>query len=294
MKKIKVAILGTGNIGTDLLLKSLKKEFIEVVAFVGRRLDSPTIEIARERGVPVSDKGIEYFIQTPNLCDVVFDCTNALDAKIHAEVFGKQGVHVVDLTPSKVGDLCIPDINGDAILKTNNINMVTCGGQTSIPMLHLLSKRCGGLEYIEVVSQISSKSAGMATRINIDEYIKTTRNAITKFTGCSNTKVILNLNPAEPCVDMQTTMFIKTKNINNSNLTEEIADKIEELKTYIPYYEMVLSPTVKDNGVLVLSVRVRGSGDYLPEYAGNLDIINCAAIKETETLWRAMNENHDN
>jgi acetaldehyde dehydrogenase (acetylating) len=275
-------------------LKSLKKDFIEVVAFVGRRLDSPTIEIAKQQGIPVSDKGIEYFIQTPNLCDVVFDCTNALDAKRHAETFEKQGVHVVDLTPSKVGDLCIPDINGDAILKTTNINMVTCGGQTSIPMLHLLSKRCGGLEYIEVVSQISSKSAGMATRINIDEYIKTTRNAITKFTGCSNAKVILNLNPAEPCVDMQTTMFIKTKNIDNSNLTEEIADKIEELKTYIPHYEMVLSPTVKENGVLVLSIRVRGSGDYLPEYAGNLDIINCAAIKETETLWRAMNENHIN
>lgn len=294
MKKIKVAIIGTGNIGTDLLLKSLKKDFIEVVAFVGRRMDSPTIEIARNKGIFVSDMGIDYFIQQPNVCDVVFDCTNAVDAKLHAEVFESQKIHVIDLTPSKVGEMCVPDINGDVILQTKNINMVTCGGQTSIPMLHLLSKRCGGLEYIEVVSQISSKSAGMATRINIDEYIKTTKNAITKFTGCKNTKVILNLNPAEPCVDMQTTMFIKTKNINSNNLTEEIADKIEELKTYIPYYELVLSPTIRENDVLMLSVRVRGSGDYLPEYAGNLDIINCAAIKETETLWRSMNENNIN
>ena len=119
---------------------------------------------------------------------------------------------------------------------------------------------------------------------NIDEYIKTTKNAITKFTGCKNTKVILNLNPAEPCVDMQTTIFIKTKDINFNYLTEEIADKIEELKTYIPYYELVLPPTMNENGVVVLSIRVKGTGDYLPEYAGNLDIINCAAIKITEKL----------
>ena len=156
-----------------------------------------------------------------------------------------------------------------------------------MPMLHLLSKRCTGLEYVEIVSQIASKSAGMATRINIDNYINTTRKAITKFTGCKNTKVILNLNPAEPCVDMQTTMFIKTKSINSEGLVEEIAEKIEELKTYIPHYELVLPPTMNDNGVLVLSIRVKGAGDYLPEYAGNLDIINCAAIKVTQKLTEA-------
>jgi acetaldehyde dehydrogenase len=193
MKKIRVAIIGTGNIGTDLLLKSLKKDFIQVVAFVGRRLDSPTIKLAIDKGIFVSDKGIKYFIDNPNACDVVFDCTNAIDALEHSIVFRQQGIRVIDLTPSKVGKLCVPDINGDLILNTDNINMITCGGQASIPMLRLLSNRCTGIEYIEVVSQISSKSAGMATRINIDEYINTTRNAITQFTGCANTKVILNL-----------------------------------------------------------------------------------------------------
>mgnify|MGYP003657309424 CR=1 FL=1 len=118
-------------------------------------------------------------------------------------------------------------------------------------------------------------------------YIKTTRKAITKFTGCNNTKVILNLNPAEPCVDMQTTIFIKTKEIDFNGLIEEIAEKIEELKTYIPYYELVLPPTMNDNGVVALSIRVKGAGDYLPEYAGNLDIINCAAIKVTQKLTEA-------
>lgn len=292
--KIKVAIIGTGNIGTDLLLKCLKTDFIEVVAFVGRRLDSDTMKIAKSKQILVSDKGIEFFKQNYKVCDLVYDCTNALDAKTHANVFKEQKIKVIDLTPSKVGVMCVPDVNGDAILQTDNINMITCGGQTSIPLLHLLSRRCSGLEYIEVVSQISSNSAGMATRINIDEYIKTTKNAITFFTGCSNNKVILNLNPAEPCVDMQTTMFIKTEKIDTINLTETIIDKIEELKKYIPHYEVVLQPTMNDHGILVLSVRVRGSGDYLPDYAGNLDIINCAAIEETKKLWRVMCENNYN
>jgi acetaldehyde dehydrogenase len=150
--------------------------------------------------------------------------------------------------------------------------------------LHLISKYCEELEYIEVVSQISSKSAGLATRINIDEYIHTTEDAIKKFTRVKSCKVILNLNPAEPCVDMQTTIFIKTKDIQFANLIEEITEKIQELKTYIPYYELVLPPTMNESGVIVLSIRVKGAGDYLPEYAGNLDIINCAAIKVTERL----------
>jgi len=282
--KIKVAILGTGNIGTDLMLKSLKTNFIDVVAFVGRRLDSPTMQIAQSKGILTSDQGINYFINNPKCCDVVYDCTSAADAREHAKVFKEQGIKVIDLTPAKVGDMCVPDVNSDLILTDDNVNMITCGGQASMPMLHLISKHCTGLEYVEIVSQIASKSAGMATRINVDNYIATTRKAITKFTGCKNTKVILNLNPAEPCVDMQTTIFIKTKDINFNHLTEEIAEKIEELKTYIPYYELVLPPTMNENGVVVLSIRVKGTGDYLPEYAGNLDIINCAAIKITEKL----------
>lgn len=292
--KIKVAILGTGNIGTDLLLKCLKKNFIEVVAFVGRRLDSDTIKMAKEMGIFVSDKGISYFIENPNFCDVIFDCTNAVDASEHAKVFAKQKIKVIDLTPSRVGEMCVPDVNGHLILNTQNINMITCGGQATMPILNLLAKKSKSINYIEIVSQISSNSAGMATRINIDEYIKTTQKAITKFTGCSNNKVILNLNPAEPCVDMQTTVFMKSNEINDTNLTEEIIEKIQELKTYIPHYELILPPSTNEQGIVCLSIRVRGSGDYLPEYAGNLDIINCAAIREVEILWKNINENHNN
>jgi len=282
--KIKVAIIGTGNIGTDLLLKALKTDFIDVVAFVGRRLDSDGMLTASKHSVLTSDQGIEYFINNPKCCDVVYDCTSAADAIEHAKLFKQQGIKVIDLTPAKVGDMCVPDVNSEIILTDDNVNMITCGGQASMPMLHLLSKECTGLEYIEVVSQIASKSAGMATRINVDNYIQTTQKAITKFTGCSNNKVILNLNPADPCVDMQTTIFVKAKKVNFENLTEKVLDKIEELRTYIPYYEMVLPPTMNDSGVVVMSIKVRGTGDYLPAYAGNLDIINCAAIKVTERL----------
>ena len=152
-----------------------------------------------------------------------------------------------------------------------------------MPMLNLISKYCNHLEYIEIVSQIASKSAGMATRINIDSYIHTTEKAIKQFTGCDNCKVILNLNPAEPCVDMQTTMFLKFDKINFEPLVEDIYKKIKELKEYIPHYELVMPPVINDD-VLVLSIKVKGSGDYLPEYAGNLDIINCAAIEVTKKI----------
>lgn len=282
--KLKVAILGTGKIGTDLLLKCLKKDFIDVIAFVGRRLDSDTMDIAKSKNINISDLGITYFIDNPKICDLVFDCTNAEDAREHSLIFKNQGIKVIDMTPSKIGEMCVPSINGNAILNTDNVNMITCGGQASLPMLHVLNKHCNEILYIEVVSQISSNSAGMATRINIDDYIKTTNSAIYKFTGCKNTKVILNLNPAEPCVNMQTTIFIQANSIDFHNLTENITEKIEQLKKYIPHYELVLHPTLNENGVLITSIKVIGSGDYLPEYAGNLDIINCAAIELTKKL----------
>jgi acetaldehyde dehydrogenase len=281
---IKAGIIGTGNIGTDLLLKILKTNFIYPEIFAGRRMESDGIKIAIEKNVKVTDQGIQYFIDNPKCCDVVYDCTSAADAIYHSKIFKDQGITVIDLTPAKVGALCVPSINSKIMLTEDNVNMITCGGQASMPMLNLVSKYCDSLDYIEVVSQIASKSAGMATRINVDSYIHTTEMAIRQFTKCNNCKVILNLNPAEPCVDMQTTMFLKFKNIDFETLVEEIYKKIKELKTYIPYYELVLPPIINDDGILVLSIKVKGSGDYLPEYAGNLDIINCAAIQITKEL----------
>ena len=197
---IKAGIIGTGNIGTDLLLKLRKTDFVVPVIFVGRRMESNGIKLAQELNIAVSDKGIQYFIDNPKCCDVVYDCTSANDAKEHAKVFSEQGIKVIDLTPAKVGDLCVPNINPKIIQNRDNVNMITCGGQASTPLLNVISKHCTDLDYIEVVSQIASDSAGMATRLNIDNYIHTTERAIKEFTGCKECKVILNLNPAIPQV----------------------------------------------------------------------------------------------
>jgi acetaldehyde dehydrogenase len=282
--KIKVGIIGTGNIGTDLLIKCNKSRIVEPVIFVGRRKESNGIDIAKGLGINTSIDGIDFFKNNKNYCDVVFDCTDAFSAKVNNEVFKEQHIKVIDLTPAKLGEMCIPLINDELIITDNNINMITCGGQSSIPLLHLISKYCEELEYIEVVSQISSKSAGLATRINVDEYIHTTEDAIKKFTGVKSCKVILNLNPAEPCVDMQTTMFLKHKEVNLRDLLGQLNNKIKEINTYVPNYELTSLPSINDNNILILSIKVKGTGDYLPPYAGNLDIINCAALKIIEKL----------
>jgi acetaldehyde dehydrogenase len=281
--KLKAAIIGTGNIGTDLLIKSTRSDIIEPVVFVGRRESSDGIQKAKSLGIKTSVEGIDFFINNPNYCDLVFDCTDAYSAIENYKVLSSQKIKTIDLTPAKIGELCVPFINDDLIITNDNVNMITCGGQASIPLLHLVSKHCDSLEYIEIVSQISSKSAGMATRINIDEYINTTEKAIVKFTKTKKCKVILNLNPAEPCVDMQTTMFLKYKNIDMTNLLEEFDKKIKSIKSYVPHYELTSLPSLNDD-ILIISIKIKGNGDYLPSYAGNLDIINCAALKITEKL----------
>jgi acetaldehyde dehydrogenase (acetylating) len=284
-KQLKVAIIGTGNIGTDLLIKLSKTKNLIPVIFSGKRSTSIGISIAKELGVLTTDEGINFFIKNVNFCEVVFDCTNAIDAKYNYEVFRKQGIKVIDLTPSKLGEFCIPDINPEAIILNDNVNMVTCGGQASIPLLNTISNFSKSIDYIEVVSQISSKSAGPGTRINIDEYIYTTEAAIKKFTKTKDCKVILNLNPAEPCVNMQTTMFIDSKDdIFTNELVEAIYKKLIDLSSYISKCELLIPPTINEDGILILSTKLTGNGDYLPSYAGNLDVINCASIKVAEQL----------
>jgi acetaldehyde dehydrogenase len=277
----KVAIIGTGNIGTDLLLKLLKVNYVQVVAFVGRRDNSKGIELAKKKSILCSSKGIDYFINNPGCCEIVYDCTNAEDAILHAKIFEDQNIKVIDLTPAKVGPLCVPSINPNALVQSNNVNMITCGGQASLPLLTIVKEHCESIKYIELISQIASDSAGMGTRINIDKYIQTTETAIERFTECKNNKVILNLNPAVPQVDMQTTVFVETIISDFQELKRNIHNQIKEIKKYIPYYQLVMDPIYKD-GVLILSIKVRGSGDFLPSYAGNLDIINCAAIQITK------------
>lgn len=280
-----VAILGTGNIGTDLLIKLSKLGYTNL-SFVGRREDSPNIQIAQKMGINTSSLGVKYFLENSNF-NVVFDCTNALDAKENYDILKNLGIKVIDLTPAKLGDICVPCINGNDLATKDNINMITCGGQASLPLINAISDCTEQINYIEVVSQISSKSAGMSTRINIDNYIETTEYAIKSFSKAKECKVILNINPAEPCVDMQTTVFLEIPNLDKldfEKIVSNVYTKLKEVKEYVPYYELIIPPMINEQEIMMLSVKVRGTGDFLPKYAGNLDIINCAAIKMLEVL----------
>jgi len=265
---MRVAIIGTGNIGTDLLLKILRTPSVKLVAFVGRRASTKPLP----PGVEYFDNGIDHFIENPNCCDVVFDCTDALTASINASIFEHQNIRVIDMTPSKIGHMCVPNINCACLSDVKNVNMITCGGQVSIPMLHYMAS-LGEVSYAEVVTQISSQSAGMATRINVDKYIETTENAITRLIGIPKCKVILNINPAK--IVMQTTILVKTETTSFPGFDEFL----EKIQSYIPNYNVVKTPEVVFPGVVMISIKIQSSGDYFSDYAGNLDVINCAAIE---------------
>lgn len=288
MTKLKVAILGSGNIGTDLLIKIQRSEYLDCVLFIGRNLSSPGMAKAISLGVKVSDKSIDAIVKDPDCCDLVFDATSAKDAKHHWNILEKLGKIVVDMTPAKLGKMCIPAVNMEEAIKGQNVNMVTCGGQASIPIAYLIGQTHDEVEYIEVVSSIASRSAGPATRLNLDEYIQTTEDGLKLFSKAKKTKAILNLNPAQPCIDMQTTIFAKVKNPNVKGLTEAIKEMIARINQYVPDYQLLVSP-IFENDRIVVMVKVQGVGDYLPKYAGNLDIINCAAIAVAEEYAKKKN-----
>jgi acetaldehyde dehydrogenase (acetylating) len=288
MKKLRVAILGSGNIGTDLLIKVQRSYFLTCVLFVGRNLSSPGMAKAINLGVKVSDESIDGIIKNSDIIDLIFDATSAKDAKHHWEIIEKIGKIVIDMTPAKLGALCIPAVNLEDIIKDRNINMITCGGQASIPMAYAIGRSQKNIQYIEVVSSIASRSAGPATRLNLDEYVDTTEQGIKQFAKVPKAKAILNLNPAEPCIDMQTTIFALVENPDMVKLNIEINEILVKIQSYVPGYTLLVPP-IYENGRIVIMIKAQGLGDYLPKYAGNLDIINCAAIAVAEKFSKVQN-----
>ncbi|KFN39358.1 MAG: acetaldehyde dehydrogenase [Sulfuricurvum sp. MLSB] len=280
-KKLRVGIIGTGNIGTDLLIKIQRSQFLECSIFTGRNLASSGMSRAASMGIRISDEGIDAIINEPGLCDIVFDATSARSHLSHAPILDKLGKFVIDMTPAKIGTLCVPAVNLEEAVESRNVNMITCGGQASIPIAYAITQVHPEIEYIETVSTISSRSAGPATRINIDEYIGTTEKGLRIFSGVKEAKVMLNLNPANPAIDMQTTVMAEIANPNLKQITIEVEKIVQKIQRYVPGYNIVVLPTY-DNNRLLITVRVQGLGDYLPKFAGNLDIINCAAIEVAE------------
>jgi acetaldehyde dehydrogenase (acetylating) len=284
-KKIKIAIIGSGNIGTDLLVKAMRSKYLECTLFAGRNFNSAGMKKASDLGVHISDRGIEAIVNNPSICDIVFDATSAQAHLEHWKFLENLGKTVIDMTPAKVGEFCIPAINSQACVDSayRNINMITCGGQASIPIAYAISQVHPHIEYIEVASSIASRSAGPATRRNLDEYIETTEFALQKFTNAKRSKAILILNPANPPIDMQTTIYAKISKPDLPAIQKSIEAMVKQLMQYVPGYKLIVAPTVEGDKVIT-TIKVLGNGDYLPQYAGNLDIINCAAIALAELI----------
>ncbi|MBU4445865.1 acetaldehyde dehydrogenase (acetylating) [bacterium] len=281
MKKIKVGILGTGNIGSDLLIKVQRSKFLECGIFAGRNPRSEGIKRAKILGVRTSCDSVEAIKNNPDCCDIVFDATSA---KVHfhnASILEKMGKYIIDLTPSQVGKMCVPVINMAECLDVKNVNLVTCGGQSVIPIAYAIMKVHPETEYIEIVASISSKSAGPGTRVNIDEFTQTTRDSILSFTGVPKAKALIILNPAEPPVLMHNTIYATIKNPKIERLSSEIKAMVKKIQQYVPGYKLKLGPVAENNRVTTM-IEVVGLGDYLPQYSGNLDIITCAAVKIAE------------
>lgn len=283
MKKLGAVILGTGKLGTDLLIKVLRSSHLKCVAFVGKSESSKGIALARSLGVPVSIEGISFLESIKDSFDLVFDVTNACSHLRHWPVLKKMGKTVIDLTPSHIGHMVVPVINLQDAFLYDNLGLISCGGQSSLPIIHTISQHCANIQSIEVVSSIASKSAGPGTRINIDEYIQKTEDAIRFFSKCQNVKAVLILNPAEPEIYMKTTIYVEGTCNQIELLDYKLQEIVKAVQIYVPGYEINMGP-VTEQGIVTVSTRIKGRGDFLPPYAGNLDIINCAAIRIAEAL----------
>ena len=285
MKRIKVAVIGTGNIGSDLLMKIKKTEFLECSLFTGVNPDSPGIKLAKDMGVPWSCNSIQAIENNPDCCEIVFDATSAQTHMYNAPILKSLRKFVLDLTPARVGKMCVPVINLEECFSEDNVNLVTCGGQASVPIAYAISRVHPDAKYIEIAATIASRSAGIGTRNNIDEFTQTTKEALAHFSGVEKTKAIIILNPAEPPITMRNTIYAIVDKPDMEQVRLKVHEIEKKIQQYVPGYHVIMEP-VYENGRITTSVGVLGSGDFLPAYAGNLDIITCAAIKIAEEYAR--------
>jgi acetaldehyde dehydrogenase len=283
MKKVKAAILGPGNIGTDLLLKIKRSaKNIEVALFAGIVDGGRGLELARKMGVPTSIEGVEAILADDSI-KIVFEATGARAHLENAPRYRKAGKIAIDLTPAAVGPYLVPAINMDTNLDGDNFNMVTCGGQATIPMVAAVNQ-VTPVEYAEIVATISSKSAGPGTRANIDEFTQTTARAIVTVGGAKKGRAIILLNPAEPPIMMRNTIYCRVQHPERiAEIRESVAKMAEHVRAYVPGYRVRLEP-IADGDKITLMVEVEGEGAFLPKYAGNLDIITAAAMATGEKV----------
>ncbi len=298
----KIAIIGSGNIGTDLMIKVLRKsKLLQMGALVGVDPTSDGLARARRMGVSVTDQGIDGFLAMKEFAEIsiVFDATSAKAHHKNNDALRDTGKKIIDLTPAAIGPYVVPVVNLDAHADAPNLNMVSCGGQATIPMVAAVN-RIAKVHYAEIVSSIASKSAGPGTRANIDEFTHTTSRAIEKIGGATRGKAIIVLNPAEPPLIMRNTVFCFTSEADRDQVVASIERMVEEVGSYVPGYR--LKQAVQFESVAIprslsgdaaepaagmktsIYLEIEGAGHYLPPYAGNLDIMTSAALKTAERL----------
>jgi acetaldehyde/propanal dehydrogenase len=284
-RKLRAVIIGPGNIGTDLLMKMKRSEWVEPVWMVGIDPTSEGLKRAADMGVKTCATGVDGVLDQIIADDirVAFDATSAYAHAENSRKLNELGVIMVDLTPAAIGPFCIPPVNlADHAKKLEmNVNMVTCGGQATIPMVAAVS-RVQPVEYGEIVAAVSSRSVGPGTRKNIDEFTRTTASAIEKVGGAKRGKAIIIVNPAEPPLLMRDTVHVLTEGEpDQAAITESVKAMVAEVQKYVPGYKLVNGP-VFDGKRVTIYLEVEGLGDFLPKYAGNLDIMTAAALRTAE------------
>jgi acetaldehyde dehydrogenase len=284
MDKIKVAILGPGNIGSDLMYKIMRSRGLQMEMMAGI-VDSPGIRRAKSLGIRTTTEGIRPILDDPQI-RIVFDSTGAKPHMEHAPLLEEAGKVAVDLTPAAIGPYVVPAVNIDDLADAPNLNMVTCGGQATVPIVHAIH-RVAGARYAEIVACISSKSAGPGTRQNIDEFTRTTARALCIVGGAKRGKAIIILNPADPPLLMTDTVFVEVENPDEKAIRESVEDMLAAIQKYVPGYRLRVPPVIEDHKVTTI-IEVEGAGDFLPKYAGNLDIMTAAAARVGEAIAARM------
>jgi acetaldehyde dehydrogenase len=275
VQRIKAAIIGPGNIGIDLMYKLSKSKYVELDTVIGIYPDSEGLKIAREKGYKTSHEGISTILGNDEI-KIVFDSTGAKSHLKHAPLLEKDGKIAIDLTPAAIGPYVVPPVNLDEHIDAPNINLVTCGGQATIPIVAAISQ-VTVVEYAEIVATISSRSAGPGTRQNIDEFTQTTARGIEIVGKARKGKAIIILNPAEPPIMMRDTIYARVKNPDKKAIYDSVLKMVARVQEYVPGYKLKVPPIFDGNKVTVM-LEVEGAGHYLPKYSGNLDIITSAAV----------------